>query len=457
MEKYFFLMALSLAFVSCMSIDDTLQTNFVPAAGNSAFNCPANYVRVPPLSPYTSSDFCVAKYEMKIQGDNNGDQSYNAAFVAESRASGTPWVGVNRGEAQDECQALGAGYDLILNAEWQTVARNVEQTAWNWSGGTVGSTGGISRTQGIASGQPASDDSDACADTGNTCSLTVWDDHRRVHKLSNGEYIWDLAGNVGEWMKDSNGFDLSQSTISQITNSLHKSFFGPDGDYSSVSSEPYAGLGDQLGNGTNGTIIRSGAWGAGAVGLLNAGIFATNINAFSGYSDSSVGFRCAYHFSVPSTYTIMQPYLLPDVAANADPTSYEFGVKFLSSKSGKVSAVRFYRGAPDAAGYTVSLWTNTGALLATGSGTDGTIPGWQEISLSSPVSITAGTTYVASYYTAAGNFPSTTYGLKYDYLGTNYLTAQADGGVFNAGAPGFPTATFHSNNYFVDVVFTPDP
>ena len=43
-----------------------------------------------------------------------------------------------------QCSSLGAGYALISNAQWQTIAQNIENVATNWSGGAVG-TGGIPR------------------------------------------------------------------------------------------------------------------------------------------------------------------------------------------------------------------------------------------------------------------------------------------------------------------------
>ena len=36
--------------------------------------------------------------------------------------------------------------------------------------------------------------------TGQTCSSSVWDDQRRTLLLSNGNFIWDLAGNMWEWV-----------------------------------------------------------------------------------------------------------------------------------------------------------------------------------------------------------------------------------------------------------------
>ena len=48
-------------------------------------------------------------------------------------------------------------------------------------------------------GLAASTDSDACSGTGQSCSDISWDSQKRTHTLSNGEVIWDMAGNVWEW------------------------------------------------------------------------------------------------------------------------------------------------------------------------------------------------------------------------------------------------------------------
>lgn len=102
------------------------------------------------------------------------------------------------------CRDLGANYDLISNAQLQTIARNIEMVPSNWSSGIVG-TGSLNR--GHSDGAPAYtraadvdvDDNNACANTDQTCSSTVWDSQRRRHKLSNGKVIWDFAGNAWEW------------------------------------------------------------------------------------------------------------------------------------------------------------------------------------------------------------------------------------------------------------------
>ncbi len=64
---------------------------------------------------------------------------YNSNFIPESRPTGTPWVNLNRAQSLAECQSLGTGYSLISNAQWQTIAQNVELVPSNWTSGIVGS------------------------------------------------------------------------------------------------------------------------------------------------------------------------------------------------------------------------------------------------------------------------------------------------------------------------------
>ena len=49
------------------------------------------------------------------------------------------------------------------------------------------------------------------------------------------------------------------------------------------------------------------------------------------------------------------------------------------------------------------LWSSSGALLATATFTNESASGWQDVAFASPVPVTAGTTYVASYHTNAGH------------------------------------------------------
>ena len=80
--------------------------------------------------------------------------------------------------------------------------------------------------------------------------------------------------------------------------------------------------------------------------------------------------------------------------------------------------------------------------------------GWEELDFSSPVSVTAGTTYVASYHTSAGHYADTPNGLA-SAVTNGPLTALASGGVYAYGSSStFPSNSFNASNYWVDVVFT---
>lgn len=165
--------------------------------------CPENFVPVPGRAAYGTSEFCVAKYEMKIKGIADGRITYDATYVAESRPSGNPWTKIIGTEASAECKALGMGYDLISNDQWMTLAADIENVSWNWGDGIGGALG---MSQGHTDGVPnlplsAGADSYPCTGTGGSCSLRQWNWQRRVHKLSNGYYVWDVGGNAMELIR----------------------------------------------------------------------------------------------------------------------------------------------------------------------------------------------------------------------------------------------------------------
>jgi hypothetical protein len=78
------------------------------------------------------------------------------------------------------------------------------------------------------------------------------------------------------------------------------------------------------------------------------------------------------------------------------------------------------------------------------------------------VPVTPGTTYVASYHTNVGRYAASLDYFAAAGVDSPPLYALANGaaganGVFLYGAGGFPTQTFRSANYWVDVVFQPAP
>ena len=156
-------------------------------------SCPYGFIVVPGSSTYGTSDFCVMKYEAKQVGSSN---------TPISQASGLPWVSISQTAAiANSSNVIGCtGCHLITETEWLTIAQNVLNNPINWSSGTVG-TGYIysGHNDNAPSGtiDASTNDSDGYYGTGNSSSSGA--NQKRTLALSNGEVIWDLAGDAYEW------------------------------------------------------------------------------------------------------------------------------------------------------------------------------------------------------------------------------------------------------------------
>lgn len=148
--------------------------------------------------------------------------------------------------------------------------------------------------------------------------------------------------------------------------------------------------------------------------------------------------------------------------AAADAASVEVGVRFRSDRDGVVNGVRFYKPGPATGGTHIGhLWSNAGQLLGTVTFTGESGSGWQEARFGegNGIPVTANTTYVASVLMPTGNYAASLGYFASHGADNAPLHALQDGaggfanGVFIYGSGGFPTSTFSSTNYWVDVVF----
>lgn len=161
-------------------------------------------------------------------------------------------------------------------------------------------------------------------------------------------------------------------------------------------------------------------------------------------------------------FTIFQPGDAPLTQLSGDPKSVEVGVKFRSTQSGYITAIRFYKGSGATGTHSGHLWRTDGTLLREAVFTNETASGWQQVAFSAPVAIEANTTYVASYFASAGNYSASRLFFVNPVI-NGPLKALAEGedgsnGVYKYTAePALPTSTYESNNYWVDIVFTTDP
>jgi hypothetical protein len=157
--------------------------------------------------------------------------------------------------------------------------------------------------------------------------------------------------------------------------------------------------------------------------------------------------------------TIWGSSAVPTVADNGPDSPVELGVKFTSSSAGTISGIRFYKSSANTGTHVGNLWSSTGTLLATATFSNETASGWQTVTFSSPVTITANTTYVASYHSTIGHYSADQKFFAATGVNSPPLQALANGvnggnGVYMYGSTSsFPSNTYNSTNYWVDVVF----
>ncbi len=243
------------------------------------FVCPSQYVRVAANNDVgVSNDFCVMKYEAK-----------NVGAVATSQENLAPWVSISAGDSKAECQSLGVNYDLISNPEWMAVAREIENNINNWSGGSIGS-GCISRGNHNTGSCGYSNGS--AVDFGSSRNILA------SLELASGEQIWDLAGNVSEWVDwtpggvyDGNpyttGVGCTSGEFNSVScNGMPQNEFAPE----NIIYGSAEGMGSLYGGSQNG-VDRGGAYNG---TTMSSGIYLITSNSSVGSTAVNRGFRCVF-------------------------------------------------------------------------------------------------------------------------------------------------------------------
>ena len=142
-------------------------------------------------------------------------------------------------------------------------------------------------------------------------------------------------------------------------------------------------------------------------------------------------------------------------------------MKFQADIGGLITGIRFYKSAANTGTHVGNLWTSAGTLLASATFANETASGWQQVTFASPVPIAANTVYVASYHSTVGHYSSdanyfATAGVDNPPLHALKNGVAGGDGVFiydittgcTPSVPCFPSGSFNSANYWVDVVFT---
>ena len=250
------------------------QTNFTV----TVIAIEEGWISVPGDDDYGTPDFLVMKYEAK-----------NVDNIATSQADVTPWVSITQIDAKAKCEAINA--HLITNEEWMTIARNIEANPVNWTGGSVGQ-GMIKRGNvGIPDdGSYDGADPEFGFDRNTKAKL----------QLSNGEEIWDVSGNVWEWVDETlltselPNYAATWREINSITYTsyLPYSMVGPlNESFTSVNGigKIYTDNNDAHPSGSIHAFRRGGAWSISSL----AGVFTVDLGYAPEGMYTNIGFRCA--------------------------------------------------------------------------------------------------------------------------------------------------------------------
>jgi hypothetical protein len=156
-------------------------------------------------------------------------------------------------------------------------------------------------------------------------------------------------------------------------------------------------------------------------------------------------------------FSLWNDTVVPIAPSINDPSAVELGMKFRSDVDGFVTGLRFYKGAGNGGTHIGHIWSETGNLLGTATFINETASGWQTVTFSSPIEITADTTYVASYYAPQGHYAGNggyfTSGFDNAPLHAPSNSSSGGNGLYVYGADAFPNNTYNATNYWVDVVF----
>lgn len=284
----------------------------------TVFSCPTGFLMISANTNRSLDEFCVMKYEAKAatylpdgstQLNTDGCSAgcattgwatiYNAqsnptGHFPISVAEGKPWRQITLSDAKAACQSRGSKYDLISNEEWMAVGEDVIFQNENWSGGSVDS-GTLKRSNAgyDTAGVAYNGDDPEAGDSRNTLAS---------HKLSSGEYIFDLSGNLWEWVEWEKNTALAYpgecNTGGWVLNSAvncpawNVNSYRPIIPNSEVSIATINNMGRLTSS--SGVATRAVTRGAASGNSTFTGIFAMWGSADRTVGYGSVGFRCVY-------------------------------------------------------------------------------------------------------------------------------------------------------------------
>jgi Domain of unknown function (DUF4082)/Fibronectin type III domain/Bacterial Ig domain len=192
-------------------------------------------------------------------------------------------------------------------------------------------------------------------------------------------------------------------------------------------------------------------------GLTNGTSYAFKVAAITA---SGLGAESAESNAVKPFDTVFD-LATPGTVDSGDGGSVELGVRFRSDVAGEVDGIRFYKASTNIGTHIGSLWNAEGKLLAEATFKGETASGWQQVEFSTPVPIQPNTTYVAGYLAPSGHYsvngPNLEVAVNNAPLHAEASAADGNGLFLYGSGVKFPVESYNASNYWVDVLFTPEP
>ncbi|MCK4554136.1 hypothetical protein KAU19_04185, partial [Candidatus Parcubacteria bacterium] len=178
--------------------------------------------------------------------------------IANNREYNEPWTNISQGEAILACQGLGDGYHLISENEWLTIAENIIRINDN--------------------------DINKELDGLQLATTTIATTSEFI--LSNGNVIYDLVGEIGEWTDQT----VTRAGLLEPISDEWQEYYEIE-DYNGFNIAPPYYYSSENGIGK----IKTGDNGAGLRGFVRGydGIYSLDLSYSPMMATSTIGFRCA--------------------------------------------------------------------------------------------------------------------------------------------------------------------
>jgi hypothetical protein len=169
--------------------------------------------------------------------------------------------------------------------------------------------------------------------------------------------------------------------------------------------------------------------------------FASGTNSQNNLGSSPRQIVCGLPMFPLATYPVTE--------VGAGGQTWEQAIRFSSAIPGKITHLRFYKANGESTGHTGRIWSDTGGMLRSQPFTSESVSGWQEVQLSSSLTITPGVIYRVSYnVNLVGAKVQSAFGPPIVNWPLSALT-----GTYSTPAGSFPN-TGSTSNFLADVRFS---